>query len=131
MLRCLVAFFACAIPRFGVAGSLEGHWAGTLDHGGVTLDVSFDFAAAASNSGTVSGRFSSMTQRAMDYPLDEVSVKGAPVHFVLAGATPPDGTLATDALTGTFHDHDGTGTFALRRTSVPVLPYDVREVAFG
>jgi dienelactone hydrolase len=117
---------AVLVVAAGTAGatSIDGHWVGTIDRGTAKLEVSFDFTGSA-------GRFTSVTQRAMDYPLDSVAVTGDAVHAVLGGSLVFDGTRTGDVLAGKYHDDDGDATFALHRTPAPKLPYDTVDVTFG
>ncbi len=111
------------IPVAGAAAALAGHWDGTMIEKGQSLSVSFDF-------GETGGRFTSPSQRAMDYPLDEVHAKGAEIGFTLGGGIVFAGKLGRDSISGTFKHGDGGGTFTLGRAAAPVLPYDVQEVSF-
>lgn len=106
---------------------LSGHWAGSMTSQGAQLPVSFDFSPTAA---ALEGRFTSLTQRAMDYPLDSVSSNGPSVHFVLGGATVFDGQFTANAITGTFRGDDASGTFTLSKEERPRLPYDVVDVTF-
>ena len=91
---------------------------------GQPLAVEFDFADD-------SGRFTSLTQRAMDYPLDAVHAKGNAAGFTLGGGIVFDGTLKGDMLSGTFKDGGAGGSFTLRRTAVAPPPYDLQDVTFA
>jgi uncharacterized protein len=105
------------------AALLAGHWSGAMVEQGQPLTVDFDFSGSG-------GRFTSLTQRAMDYPLDEVHAKGAAAGFTLGGGIVFDGKLAGDTLTGTFKDGGAGGTFTLHREAAAPLPYDLQDVAF-
>ena len=122
-LRIIVVAFL--VSRVAAADALDGHWAGMLERGSAKLDVSFDFGPGPT------GRYTSATQRAMDYPLDEVRVTGATVHVVLGGEIVFDGSMHGDAITGRVHDSDGDSTFVLHRVTAPKLPYDLSDVTFG
>jgi hypothetical protein len=88
--------------------------------------VSFDFADGPHG---VSGTFTSLTQRAMDYPLDTVAISGATVHLELGGGSLVfDGRVLGDSITGNLRDEGSAGTFALRRTQPPPLPYERHDV---
>jgi uncharacterized protein len=105
------------------AAMLAGHWGGTMVEQGQPLAVDFDFTGDG-------GRFTSLTQRAMDYPLDEVHAKDGAVGFTLGGGIVFQAKLAGDTLAGTFKDGGVGGTFTLRRTAAVPLPYYVRDVTF-
>jgi hypothetical protein len=87
---------------------LTGHWEGFVVAQAVRMGVSFDFVQTAT---ATSGRFTSETQRAMDYPLNSVTVNGHAVHFVLGDDMVFDGDLQADVITGTFKDSDQSGSF--------------------
>jgi dienelactone hydrolase len=108
------------------AEPLVGYWQGAMTRDRVDLPVSVEFAATPA----LAGRFTSLTQRAIDYPLDTVTADGSGVHFVLDGNTVFDGQRSGDALSGHFKDDTGSGTFTLRRVPAPVLPYRVEAVTF-
>ena len=94
---------------------------------GARLEVSFDFATSGTQP---KGTFTSLTQQAMDYPLALVAVKADTVHFVLGDSLVFDGKLSANEITGAFTDDGVKGSFALRRTVPPVLPYDSLDVTF-
>lgn len=90
--------------------------------------MSFDFSVGPKDT---SGTFTSLTQRAMEYPLDAVAVDGASVHLELGGGSLVfDGRVADDSITGDLSDEGAKGTFALRRTKPAPLPYDRHDVTF-
>jgi hypothetical protein len=69
----------CLFPvAFGSSAQLAGHWKGTMLRDGVPLEVSFDFSGAGSR---LKGTFTSVTQQAMDYPLNVVTITDDGVHF--------------------------------------------------
>lgn len=105
------------------AAMLAGHWSGTMVEQGQPLTVDFDFDGTG-------GRFTSLTQRAMDYPLGEVHAKDGAAGFTLGGGIVFQAKLAGDTLAGTFKDGGPGGTFTLRRMAAMPLPYDVRDVTF-
>jgi len=105
------------------AAMLAGHWSGTMVEHGQPLAVDFDFTGDG-------GRFTSLTQRAMDYPLDEVHAKDGAAGFTLGGGIVFQAKLAGDTLAGTFKDGGPGGTFTLRRMAAVPLPYDMRDVTF-
>lgn len=114
---------AVAAPVF-----LNGHWDGSMTSQGARLPVSFDFVQGARG---IDGRFTSPTQRAMDYPLDSVSLSGSSIHFVLGGETVFDGEVTDEIITGIFKSNDGSGSFTLTKKEKPVVPYDVVDVTFA
>ena len=57
---------------FGPEGEFSGHWEGTMVREGVPLEVSFDFKGSGPHP---NGTFTSLTQKAMDYPLDALAIK--------------------------------------------------------
>jgi len=105
---------------------LAGHWEGSMVREGLPLQVSFDFANGAQPKGT----FTSLTQNAMEFPLDAVSVSGNAAHFVLGGSIIFDGRVRADQITGTFTDNGEKGDFSLRRAEPKPLPYEAIEVTF-
>jgi dienelactone hydrolase len=107
---------------------LNGHWEGSMTSQGAQLPVSFDFVQRGSR---IEGRFTSPTQRAMDYPLDTVSLSGSSAHFILGGGIAFDGEVTAEDITGSFKSEDASGTFTLKKKVNPELPYDVVEVTFS
>ena len=63
------------------------------------------------------GSFTSLQQRVLDYPFDNVVYSPPKLHIDLAGGdTVFDGVLAQGKLVGTFHEQgEGSGTFRLER----------------
>ncbi len=107
------------------AQSLAGHWQGTETAAGTSMPVVFDFAD------NTSGRYSSDVQRAMDYPLDSVTLNAGAIHFVLGGDSQFEGKLERDTITGTVKGDGVDGTFVLHRVTAQALPYLVQEVTFA
>jgi pimeloyl-ACP methyl ester carboxylesterase len=125
-----VAFTVCLtlpIFAFGSGAQLVGHWEGTMVRDSVPLEVSFDFSNADAQP---TGRFTSLTQKAMDFPLDMLTVKMDVVHFVLGGSIVFDGKLSADRIIGTFTDNGAEGNFTLRRVKPKLLPYEIIDVSF-
>ena len=112
---------------FGVEAEFTGHWEGTMVREGMPLEVSFDFKGPASQP---TGIFTSLTQKAMDYPLDVLTVSADAVHFVLGGSIVFDGKLSANQIIGTFTDDSGKGSFTLHRAIALPLSYDTAEVTF-
>ena len=115
---------ASAVPAQG----LSGYWSGRMVHDAAGVAVSFAFRSDAP--GAWLGRFTSLTQRALEYPLDTVVVTGPLVHLVLgSGSTVFDGSLRGDSITGVLRDAEaGEGTFALHRAVAPSYPYRREDV---
>ena len=112
---------------FGPEGKLTGHWEGTLVREGVPLEVSFDFNGSDQHP---NGTFTSLTQKAMDYPLDALAVSGDAVHFALGDSLVFDGKLSADQIAGTLTDDSARGDFILRRAVAKPLPYNAVDVSF-
>ena len=97
LLGSLALMLSWALPSFAFGSNAEfiGHWEGTMVRESVPLEVSFDFKG----SGSVSkGTFTSLTQKAMDYPLDVLTVSANAVHFVLGGSIVFDGKVSADQI---------------------------------
>jgi len=122
----LTACLALPIFAFGSDAKSLGHWEGTMVREGIPLEVSFDFTIGAQPKGT----FTSLTQRAMDFPLDVFTVNSDAVHFVLGGSIVFDGKLNADRITGTFTDNGVEGNFTLHREMLKALPYEAIDVSF-
>lgn len=123
-----VLMSAAALAAAGsvrAATGLQGHWEGAMVEKGQALPVSFDFDADQAH-----GRFTSPTQRAMDYPLDSVAVAGDGVKFSVGGSIHIDAKLSGDRIEGGFKIGGADGVIALRRTAAPKLPYDIVPVTF-
>jgi pimeloyl-ACP methyl ester carboxylesterase len=121
------AFLILPAAPVRAASDSEGYWQGSMVEHGQSLPVSFDFSTGAKGS---TGRFTSLTQAAMDYPLDEMHVDGNRIGFKLGGSIVFDGVLAGQNISGTFKDGSGVGSFELSRVQSPKLPYDVEDVSF-
>ena len=111
---------------FGSEAEFIGHWEGTMVRQGVPLEISFDFKGGPHPNGT----FTSLTQKAMDYPLDVLAVNGDAVHFVLGDSMVFDGKVTSNQIIGAFTDDRAKGDFSLRRTVARPLPYDAVDVSF-
>lgn len=111
----------------GTEAEFSGHWEGTMVREGVPLEVSFDFKGPGSQP---RGTFTSLTQKAMDYPLDVLSVSADAVHFVLGSSIVFNGKLSANQIIGTFTDDSGKGEFTLHRAIAKPLPYDTEDVSF-
>jgi hypothetical protein len=112
------------MASLALASSLiAGHWDGTMTAKNQPLAVSFDFQPGK-------GEFTSLTQNAMDYPLDRVAEQGHHVDLTLGGSIQFHGTIARDAISGTFEGGGPGGSFVLHRAAAPTLPYDTKDVTF-
>jgi dienelactone hydrolase len=125
----LALLFSSTLPplAFGSEGEIIGHWEGAMVREGVSLEVSFDFKESDRHP---SGTFTSLTQKAMDYPLEALAVSGDAVHFALGDSMVFDGKLSANQIIGTFTDESTKGDFILRRTMAKPLPYDTVDVSF-
>src|ERR1022692_4508986 len=84
----------CLVPvTFGSSAQLAGHWEGTMVRDGAFLEVSFDFSTSGAQP---KGTFTSVTQQAMDYPLNVVTINTDKVHFALGDSIVFDSKLASD-----------------------------------
>jgi pimeloyl-ACP methyl ester carboxylesterase len=125
---CVLVASLCLVPGvFGSSAQIAGHWEGTMFRDGASLQVSFDFSTAGPQP---KGTFTSMTQQAMDYPLDGVTIGTDGVHFAIGDSLVFDGKLISDRIVGTFTDDGAGGKFTLHRSLSEVLPYDVVAVIF-
>jgi hypothetical protein len=93
----------------------------------VPLEVSFDFKPSGPHP---SGTFTSLSQKAMDYPLEVLSVNGDAIHFDLGDSMVFDGRLSANNIIRTFTAGSAKGDFSLRRTVANPLPYDAVDVSF-
>jgi hypothetical protein len=75
---------AHAVPSRAQVNKPDGHWQGTLEREGAALAVRFDFQTDAA--GVLTGRFSSESQRTLDYPVEKVSYASGGLHWELGGA---------------------------------------------
>ena len=107
--------------------TVAGHWEGTMVREGASLEVSFDFSTSGAQP---KGTFTSVTQQAMGYPLNVVTISADEVHFALGDSLVFDGKLASDQIVGTFNDDGAVGRFVLHRGVPEVLPYDGVDVIF-
>jgi hypothetical protein len=123
----LASISSSSIPS-GSESHFVGHWEGTLVGEGIPLKVSFDFAEPHGQS---KGTFTSVSRKAMDYPLDVFTVDAGAVHFVLGGAMVFDGKLNADKIIGTFTQDSAKGDFILRCILPEVLPYETVMSAFA
>jgi len=105
----------------------DGNWQGVMERDGAPMTVRFDFQSGA---GGVTGKFTSESQQAMEYPLDKVDFNGSTIHWVLGGSIIFDGAVSRDAIDGTFKEGSGSGTFSLRRVALGSPPYRREDITF-
>ena len=118
----------CLMPgTFASSAQLAGHWEGTMARDGALLEVSFDFSTSGAQP---KGTFTSVTQQAMEYPLNVVTISDDGVHFALGDSLVFDGKLVSDHIVGTFADDGASGKFTLHRSVPEALPYDSVDVIF-
>ncbi len=130
VLRVLAVYVGslCLTPvTFASSAQLAGHWEGTMARDGAFLEVSFNFSTLGAQP---KGTFTSVTQQAMDYPLNVVAISADGVHFALGDSLVFDGKLVSDHIVGTFADDGASGKFTLHRSVPEALPYDSVDVIF-
>jgi pimeloyl-ACP methyl ester carboxylesterase len=98
-----------------------------MERDGAAMTVRFDFETGARG---VTGRFTSESQQAMEYPLDKVEFSGSTIHWVLGGSLIFDGTVSPQEIAGTFQDGPGRGTFSLKPVILNPPPYKREDVTF-
>ncbi len=118
-----------AQTRVGPNSSLIGHWQGTMSREGADVSVAFDFVCVDAE---LRASFTSMPQRAMEYPFDSAKQTGNQIDLVLGGDVFFSGQVGDSELKGTFKDEagSGSGTFHLRRIAEVQLPYTATDVVF-
>ncbi|HEX4277684.1 MAG TPA: alpha/beta fold hydrolase [Bryobacteraceae bacterium] len=124
-------FFALAFvlttEAYAGPARLDGHWQGVMEREGAALTVRFDFQTQA---GMVTGRFTSETQRAMEYPLDGVSYLEPKLHWKLGDSLVFDGVVSPESISGTFQDGQARGTFSLKPVKLEAPPYSREDIIF-
>jgi pimeloyl-ACP methyl ester carboxylesterase len=105
----------------------DGHWQGIMEREGAAMTVRFDFQSGPKG---IVGRFTSESQRAIEYPLDRVDYSGSKIHWVLGGSLIFDGTVSAKAMEGAFQDGSGRGTFSLKPVILNPPPYKREDVTF-
>lgn len=110
-----------------MANGVDGHWEGSMEREGSAVTVCFDFST---ESGVVKGRFTSESQRALEYPLDKVAYSDPAIHCELGGSLIFDGVVSAKGITGSFREGEGKGTFSLQRAKISIPSYDRKEVTF-
>jgi acetyl esterase/lipase len=108
--------------------ALIGKWQGTMSRQGTDVAVDIDFVCMDAD---LRASFTSLPQRAMEYPFDSAKQNEDQVDLVLGGDTNFSGKFHEQELTGTFKDGDGSGTFHLERIADAHLPYSENDVVFG
>ncbi len=103
--------------------TLEGHWEGSIDIPGMTLDINIDFSQKEDSSWE--GDISIPLQKAKDLPLINISLEGKDVSFVISevpGNPTFKGILSDDGtkITGDFTQNKQTFPFTLNREASPV-----------
>jgi dienelactone hydrolase len=107
--------------------TLAGKWQGTMSRQGASVAVTFDFVCRDAD---LQASFTSLPQRAMQYPFDSVKQNGNQVELVLGGDTDFSGQFDGRELSGTFKDGDGSGNFHLEHIADTQPPYSVSDVVF-
>jgi uncharacterized protein len=111
----------------GQALNPEGNWEGTMLREGATLPVRFDFGK---DGDALAGRFTSETQRAMEYPVTDVVWSPPSLRWKLGDSLVFDGTVSPQGITGSFLDGKETGTFSLRPAKLAAPPYRREDITF-
>lgn len=128
MFRLITAFVLLALSATAHAAGLEGQWTGTWTKAGDALPVNISFEKLGA---AYTGTFDSDALQVAGIPFKEVTLVGDRVHIVLAGdatTTTFDGALSINEITGAFLEGKASGTFSLRRATIP--PLRTREIAF-
>ena len=124
-----VAIIVRAVPAASDS-DVAGRWVGTMQRGTATLAISIDIPAEDPQHAT----FTARDVGAMDVPLRNVRVSSPEVSWDLVGdrtTTTFNGTLASDAIQGTFGEGDSRGVFSLRhRSRSTERPYTAADVVF-
>ena len=107
--------------------TLDGNWEGTMVREGASLPIRFDFRT---NGGVVTGRFTSETQSAMEYPIAKVDYSPPALHWRLGSSLVFDGVVSPQAISGTFLDGKAKGTFSLEPVRIVQPPYRREELTF-
>jgi pimeloyl-ACP methyl ester carboxylesterase len=106
---------------------VDGHWQGTMEREGPAMTVRFDFQTGPQG---IAGRFTSESQRAIEYPLDRVDYSWSKIHWVLGGSLTFDGTVSPKSIDGTFQDGPAHGRFSLKPVTLKPPPYKREDVTF-
>lgn len=130
LLGCLLIGLHLSAIGAARADELAGYWSGTWTKAGDPLAVTVAFEHVNDR---YAGTFDSDALQVADVAFGDVRVTKARVRFSFAGDTAPvifDGTLAGDALAGTFTEGKVAGTFQLARAAAPAKILK-REVTFA
>ncbi len=122
----IATLFQAADARTQTIHAPDGHWEGTMVREGASLPVRFDFRT---DGGAVTGRFTSETQSAMEYPLSKVDYSPPALHWKLASLV-FDGVVSPQEISGTFLDGKEKGAFSLKPVRPEEPPYRREEVTF-
>jgi pimeloyl-ACP methyl ester carboxylesterase len=129
--RSTAIFFALALVSttgaHAAPATPDGHWQGVMKRDGAAMTVRFDFQTEA---GTVTGRFTSEIQRALEYPLDDVSYLEPKLHWKLGDSLIFDGVVSPESISGTFEDGQARGTFSLKPVKLDAPPYSREDITF-
>lgn len=121
LLSAALIIFAAAAPlpaaptQAEASPTLAGHWEGTIEIPGVTLEINADFAL---KDGIWTGDVSIPVQQAVDLPLIDITLQGKQASFKIQGV-PGDpafkGELSADGkkMTGTFTQSGASFPFTL------------------
>ncbi|HEY3827061.1 MAG TPA: alpha/beta fold hydrolase [Bryobacteraceae bacterium] len=116
-----------AVGAYAESAQPDGHWQGVMERDGAAMTVRFDFHT---ESGKVKGQFTSETQRALEYPLDDVSYLAPNLHWKLGDSLIFDGRISPASLSGTFRDGPARGTFSLKPVKPDAPPYRREDITF-
>ncbi len=125
-----VFLIMCIAQEAKAQDSFEGHWEGMMVREGSELFVTFEFARSGE---TFKGTFSAPGMRALGVPFSKIKQTGQKAHFELTGDRSTivfDGEINAEKLSGEFREGDARGTFSLRRTKPPGLPFKQEDIFF-
>ena len=100
--------------------ALDGSWQGVMEREGATITVRFDFQT---RNGTIFGKFTSESQRTMEYPFGQVTYTHPNIAWSVDGALIFDGVVSGPSINGTFKEGPAGGTFSLRKVELPRQAY--------
>jgi uncharacterized protein len=121
----LLLIAASAAPAMN-AGP-DGHWQGTMERDGAVMTVRFDFET---RSGAVTGRFTSESQKALEYPLDSVTYTPPKLQWKLGDSLVFDGVVSADSIAGKFQEGGARGVFTLKPVQLAAPPYRRENITF-
>ena len=114
----VLAFVAAAAIQAQDTKPFLGDWKGTISVMGVDLEIGLHFKLDEAKK--ITGTFDSITQGAMDLPLEAIEIKDKTITFLLSGV-PGDPTFkgALDEtgkkLSGEFTQGGAAGNFAVEK----------------